>query len=239
MKLVIPFVLAFLVSAAVPGWPADERPGQNVAVDAAPAQRLLAAAQQMVSDFKVTRYSHKTFIDRECKICEVDCSGFLVALLKQTLPEHLRQIATRHKRPLAEDFYETFAPAEGGAPRGWKQVERLQDVEPGDVIAWIKLEREPGDNTGHVLLVEQKPTAVRPSSPKADAPDQFRVRVLDSTVHGHAHDSRPEGKSGIGRGTIWLDVDDDGQPIGFRWKSRNGKLHEVPIAIGRAVGVRK
>jgi hypothetical protein len=185
----------------------------------------------MVSDFKVTRYSHKTLIDRERSICEVDCSGFLVTLLRQTSPDHLRQIATTHKRPLAEDFYNTFAPDEREMPRGWKQIERMRDVEPGDIIAWIKLERELGDNTGHVLLVEEKPTA--------DSPDQFRVRVLDSTAHGHGHDSRPEGKSGIGRGTIWLDVDDDGQPIGFRWKSRNGRLHEVPIAIGRAVAIRK
>ncbi len=220
-----------LFSTALPRLFADERSGQRVAVGAAPAMRLLAAGRQMVSDFKETRYSHKTLIDREHSICQVDCSGFIVALLKQTSPGHLRQIATRHKRPLAEDFYETFASDEGEVPRGWKQIERMRDVEPGDIIAWIKLEKEPGDNTGHVLLVEEKPTA--------DSLDQFRVRVLDSTAHGHGHDSRTEGKSGIGRGTIWLDVDDDGQPIGFRWKSRTGRLHEVPIAIGRAVAIRK
>ena len=89
---------------------------------------------------------------------------------------------------------------------------RLSDVEPGDLIAWIKRDHEPGDNTGHVVLVEEKPTA--------ESPNQFRVRVLDSTAHGHGYDSRPEGKSGIGRGTLWLDADADGRPIGFRWKSR-------------------
>ena len=231
MKTAILLVPALLLSTAVTSLLADEPSGQRVAVDAAPAQRLLAAGRQMISDFKVTHYSHKTLIDREHGICEVDCSGFLVALLKQTSLDHLRQIATRHKQPLAKDFYQTFAPDDGEVPRGWKQIERMQDVEPGDIIAWIKLERAPGDNTGHVLLVEEKPMA--------DSPDQFRVRVLDSTAHGHGHDSRPEGKSGIGRGTIWLDVDDDGQPVAFRWKSRNGRPHEVPIAIGRAVALRK
>jgi hypothetical protein len=235
MKLVLLLIFAFLSSTAVPELSADDRAGQTTAprnaVDAAPSERVLATARQMVSDFKVTRYSHKTFIDRDRRICEVDCSGFLVAILKQTLPDHLRQITTRHKRALAEDFYEAFAPAEGDVPRGWKSIERMQDVEPGDIIAWKKLDREPGDNTGHVVLVEEKPTA--------DSPAQFRVRVLDSTVHGHGHDSRPEGKSGIGRGTIWLGVNDDGQPIGFRWKSKNGRLHEVPIAIGRAVAAGK
>jgi hypothetical protein len=231
MKMAISLVPALLFSTAVTSLLADQPTAQRVAVDAAPAKRMLATGRQMISDFKVTRYSHKTFIDRDRSICEVDCSGFIVTLLRQTSPNHLRQIATRHKRPLAEDFYETFSPDEGDVPRGWKQIERMRDVEPGDIIAWIKLERESGDNTGHVVLVEEKPTA--------DAPDQFRVRVLDSTAHGHGQDSRPEGKSGIGRGTIWLDVDDDGQPIGFRWKSRTGRLHEVPIAIGRAVALRK
>lgn len=231
MKRVIYLVPALLFSTAVSSLLADQPTAQRVAVAAAPAKRMLAAARQMISDFKVTRYSHKTFIDRDRSICEVDCSGFIVTLLKQTSPNHLRQIATRHKRPLAEDFYETFAPDGGEVPRGWKPIERLRDVEPGDIIAWIKLDREPGDNTGHVVLVEEKPTA--------ESRDQFRVRVLDSTAHGHGQDTRPEGTSGIGRGTIWLAVDDDGQPIGFRWKSRNGRLHEVPIAIGRAVAVQK
>jgi hypothetical protein len=205
-------------------------PAQTVrqSPDAALPQRLVAGARQMISDFKVTSYSHRTFIDRGRSVCEVDCSGFLVALLKQSSPEHLRQIATRHKRALAEDFYAAFSGTNRDSSRGWRPVKRLQDVEPGDVIAWLKQERQPGDNTGHVMLVEGKPTA--------DSPHQFRVRVLDSTLHGHGSDSRPEGKSGIGAGTIWLTVDDEGRPIGYRWKSRHGMLHQAPISIGRAVG---
>jgi hypothetical protein len=206
-------------------------PASRSAPDVAPSQKLLAAARQMIGDFKVTRYSHKTFIDRTRGICEVDCSGFIVTLLRQASREHLRQIATTHKRPLAEDFYQAFAPASGETPRGWAPIKRLSAAEPGDLIAWIKRDREPGDNTGHVVMVEEKPTA--------ESPNQFRVRVLDSTLHGHGSDSRPEGKSGIGRGTLWLDANADGRPIGFRWKSRKGQLHEVPIAIGRAVDLGK
>jgi hypothetical protein len=222
--LVLPlFVVNSLLVAA--------EPSTRIAAEQTPAQRLLAAARQMVGDFKVTRYSHKTLIDRTRGICEVDCSGFVVALLRQTSRGHLRQIATTQKRPLAEDFYLAFAPASGETPRDWAPIKRLPDVKPGDLIAWIKRDHEPGDNTGHVVMVEEKPTA--------ESPNEFRVRVLDSTAHGHGSDSRPEGKSGIGRGTIWLDVDAAGRPIGFRWKSRNGRLHEVPIAIGRAVELGK
>ena len=37
-------------------------------------------ARQMIADFKITRYSHRTLIDRDRGVCEVDCSGFLVAV---------------------------------------------------------------------------------------------------------------------------------------------------------------
>jgi hypothetical protein len=209
---------------------ADDRAEQAGGFDAAPAKSLLAAGRRMISEFKSTRYSHKTLIDRERGICEVDCSGFIVTLLRQTSPGHLKQIATRHKRPLAEDFYAVLAPAAGELRRGWQPIKRMDQVEPGDVIAWVKQDREPGDNTGHVVLVDEKPLA--------ETPHRYRVRVLDSTLHGHALDSRAEGQSGIGRGTLWLDVDDQQRPIGFRWKSRKGMLHQVPIAAGRAVAFR-
>jgi hypothetical protein len=226
------FVKLLLVGMLLAGsrpfcWAEPPKSVQTSPVASVP-ERLVAAARQMISDFKVTRYSHRTLIDRDRGVCEVDCSGFLVALLRQTSPQHLRQISTHHKRPLAEDFYSAFSGKNGERPTGWQPIKRVQDVEPGDVIAWLKQERQPGDNTGHVMLVEQKPAA--------ESPNQFRVRVLDSTAHGHGSDSRIEGKSGIGGGTLWLDVDSEGRPIGYRWKSRRGTLHQAPIAIGRAVG---
>jgi hypothetical protein len=221
-------VLAMLLAGSRLSSLADPAKPIEALANASISERLVAAARQMIADFKVTRYSHRTLIDPDRSICEVDCSGFVVALLKQTSPKHLKQIATRHKRPLAEDFYAAFSAPNGAGPAGWQPVKHLQNVERGDVIAWLKQERQPGDNTGHVMLVERKPMA--------DAPNQFRVRVLDSTAHGHGSDSRVEGKSGIGEGTLWLDVDGEGRPIGYRWKSRRGQLHQAPIAIGRAVG---
>jgi hypothetical protein len=221
-------IVGMLLASRCPlSWADPAKPIQTLADTSVP-QRLLAAAHQMISDFKVTHYSHRTLIDRDRGICDVDCSGFLVALLKQTSPKHLRQIATHHKRPLAEDFYAAFSPGNGERPKGWRPIPHLKDVEPGDVIAWLKQERQPGDNTGHVMLVERRPAA--------ESPNQFRVRVLDSTAHGHGSDSRVEGKSGIGEGTLWLDVDGEGRPTGYRWKSQHGTLHQAPIAIGRAVG---
>jgi hypothetical protein len=192
------------------------------------AGHLTAEAKRMIAEYPNTRYTHKTHIDRSQGICEVDCSGFIVTLLRHKSPKHLESINTAHKRPLAEDFVTAFAPKQGAPARGWKRVDRVADARAGDVLAWMKLDRVEGDNTGHVMLVAAKPVA--------ESPERFRVRIYDSTLHGHASDERTNtGRSGIGEGTLWLDVDHQGRPIGYRWKSRTGNLHNAPIAIGRAV----
>ena len=189
--------------------------------------KLVAEARRLIREFPITSYSHKTHIDRERGICELDCSGFVGTILKHVSPEHLAAIRTAHERPLAEDFYRAFA---SGGSRGWKQIHRVESANVGDVIAWLKLERKPGDSTGHVMVIAEKPVMV--SSSRA------RVRVFDSTLHGHAHDTRPQGKNGIGEGTIWLELDANGHPLAFHWKSVEIAPHEVPIRIGRAVPVR-
>jgi hypothetical protein len=194
-------------------------------------ERLVAEARRMIREFPNTKYSHKTHIDRENGICDVDCSGFIVAILKQVSPEHLAVIRTTHKRPLAEDFYRAFASEPPGRSAGWREVPTVQGANVGDVIAWLKLERKPGDSTGHVMLIAEKPVMVSPS--------RARVHILDSTLHGHAHDTRLEGRSGIGEGTIWLELDATGRPVAFHWKSVQIAAHEVPIRIGRAVPIGK
>jgi hypothetical protein len=210
--------------------PTGLRADETAVVPSAPARSLpavlAAAAQRMIAEYPETRYSHQTHIDKQRGICEVDCSGFIVTLLKRTAPKRLESIRTTHKRPLAEDFYAAFAPKSGGPARGWKPIERLADARPGDVLAWVKAERMPGDNTGHVLLIAQNPVP--------ETTERFRVRIFDSTLHGHAQDERTKtGRSGIGQGTLWLEADPRGRPVGYRWNSRTGTLHTAPIAIGR------
>jgi hypothetical protein len=209
---------------------AGEPAGAPSAPDRSPPALLTAEARRMIADYPDTRYSHKTHIDDQQGICEVDCSGFLVTLLKHKAPKHLESIRTTHKRPLAEDFYAAFTVKQGPPARGWKPIERLADARPGDVLAWIKADHVPGDNTGHVMLIAENPVG--------ESAEHFRVRIFDSTLHGHAHDERTKTeRSGIGQGTLWLDVDDRGRPIGYRWKSRMGMPHTAPIAIGRPIPV--
>jgi hypothetical protein len=192
-------------------------------------ERLVAEARRLIREFPNTTYSHKTHIDRQGGICEVDCSGFIVTILKHVSPEHLAAIRTTHKRPLADDFYQAFASEPPGGAAGWREIQNVANANAGDVIVWLKPERKPGDSTGHVMLIAEKPVVVSPT--------RARVRVFDSTLHVHAHDTRLEGQSGIGQGTIWLELDAKGRPVAFHWKSVQIAAHEVPIRIGRAVPI--
>ena len=203
----------------------------TLAADSSLSAKLVAEASRMIGEFPNTRYSHKTHIDREHGICEVDCSGFVGTILKQVSPEHLAAVRTAHQRPLAEDFYHAFDSQPMGESRGWKQIHHVESANAGDIIAWLKLERKPGDSTGHVMIIAEKPVMVSRS--------RARVRVFDSTLHGHARDTRPQGKNGIGEGTIWLELDPQGHPVAFHWKSIEIAAHEVPIRIGRPVPIRK
>ena len=120
----------------------------------------------------------------------------------------------------------------------WQQIAIAIDARPGDIVAWKNPAHKTGEhtNTGHVMVIDEPPIEEPSAGLLPDGEKAFRVRVIDSTSSPHADDSRAANQSGVGRGTIWLIVDAAGKPIGYRWKNPRGTLHEVPIAIGRAVG---
>ena len=70
--------------------------------------------------------------------------------------------------------------------------------------------------------------------PAEDGDHLYKVVVIDSTKTPHGNDSRKDGETGVGRGTLWLITNDAGQPVGYHWKLKTGKPHEMQIAIGRA-----
>ncbi len=223
---------AFLLSSVSANMAWGQRTN-GAAAPSAPAAApdvLTAEARQMIATYPNTRYSHKTHIDKAQGVCEVDCSGFIVSILRHKAPKLLAEIHTTRKRPLADDFYAAFVPRPGAPAAGWQPIARLADARPGDVLAWVKADRVPGDNTGHVMLIAERPIR--------EPAGRFRVRIFDSTLHGHAEDVRTNtGRSGIGQGTLWFDVDGQGRPVAYRWKSPVGQPHTAPIAIGRPVSI--
>jgi hypothetical protein len=225
--VLLSFVLAAL--GAMPGWaapptktPSKVPPKQRgtAATQTTLGEQMLIQGHQMIAYFgrsPGSKYAHKTNIDAASGVCEVDCSGFVGTILEQVSPFHLQQIIKPkgRARPLAEDFQTTFAAAATQGVPGWLGVVRVADMK--------------GEDTGHVVMLDAPPVAERSG--------QWRLRIIDSTKSPHGDDTRAEGQSGVGGGTIFLTVDAQGRPIGYRWKTSTGTLHEMPISIGRAMPV--
>lgn len=194
--------------------------------------RLHAAARTAVEGAKATRYEHSTDINGEAGRYICDCSGFVVYLLRQTLPLHLEAIPKEPGRPRANasNFHDLAArlPHTGEPHNGWSRVTRLTDTQGGDVLVWRHNDPKPG-STGHVMIID--------SAPQKQG-DQYRLTIMDSARSPHADDTRPAETSGIGRGDIFITVDKDLSPQGWRWSSPTGELHEESIFVLRPVDKR-
>jgi hypothetical protein len=186
-------------------------------------------ARRILGSIQSTEYRHATQIDEKKGSYYCDCSGFVGYVLNRTVgkDDGKGPLHDGDSRPVAMEYAKFFAaaPTKPGSNR-WQHVERLTDARPGDVIAWAHDKPMPG-NTGHVVIVDERPAVEKDGL--------VRVIVIDSTTKPQVDDTRAEGTSGIGRGTMWFTVDGDGRPVGYVRGSRDAKPKVEPIAIGRAL----
>jgi hypothetical protein len=186
---------------------------------------LVAEATRALDTMTASTYSHNTQV--EGTVYDVDCSGFLDYLLRRVDPNAFRELSTLTvRRPLANHFVDFLA---APTPRArWLRVARVQDLTPGDILAW----KRPADvfsmNTGHVMLVA--------SPPEQRDVDAWVVAVIDSTAASHGpRDARKiVHRTGIGRGVVVLDTDTSGTPLRYHWTDvRTSPGHVTEIAMGR------
>jgi hypothetical protein len=189
---------------------------------------VMSVVGRISETMTATGYSRGMRVDERRGIYEFDCSGMVDWILQKSAPiARSSSSAGLEHRPLAVDFYRRIARAPFDGERGgWRQVARLEDARPGDVIAWIKPPIIPSPNTGHVAVIVLDPVRV----PGHD--DAFLVRVADSTSLLHQDDTRV-GRNGFGLGTILVLTDDAGAPARYGWVGLRGWAFETPIAIGR------
>ncbi len=213
-------LICAIASVALFAVSGDATPASTDALSA----KILSEARRIHIELKKTEYSHKTQVDEKAGSYAVDCSGFVCFVLKKLAPQHYKDVPKgEHKRPLAANFFEHFMSQP--LVKRWRRIDRLADAQPGDLIAWRRDELTPGENTGHIVFVDAPPIR--------EGDGQFKVAVLDSTASAHGSDTRKEGATGIGRGTMWFSVDAQGRPVAYRWRSKSGTLREEAIAIGR------
>jgi hypothetical protein len=195
----------------------------------AATRRVHDEANRILESIRSTEYRHKTDIDENKGSYYCDCSGFVGYVLNRTVAKEDGKgpFHDGRQRPLAMDYEKGFAKApmkdEGRA--GWQRIVRLVDARPGDLIAWRHEKPKPG-NTGHVVIVDQKPVV--------EEDGLVRVAIIDSTTLPSS-DLKGKGKSGIGRRTMWFTVDKEGQPVGSVRGSRTAKPKVEAISVGRAL----
>ncbi len=194
--------------------------------------RILCQAKQILSSLKSTHYSHKADVNESSGSYILDCSALVCYILSLAAPESIASVPVdpNHRHAQARKFYETFSNAPTmSAKDGWQRIIRLMDAEPGDLIAWRKDPVAQKGDTGHIVIVLEKPVEEKDGA--------IRITAFDSSRGIHAQDTRREGTSGVGSGVMWFRVDETGAPIALHWSSREKKPVAVPIAIGRAIEV--
>ncbi|MFV8751121.1 hypothetical protein ACNOYE_11305 [Nannocystaceae bacterium ST9] len=192
------------------------------------AGKLLDLADEIDRTRKDTVYSHATHVRRSKGRYHFDCSGMMNWMLERVAPKALAALG--RERPVASSYVRVIekSPTDQ-AKRGWQRIAEVEDVRPGDVFAWRRPPSWPkGGNTGHVGIVLAKP------EPVPEFADAYVVRILDSTRWAHQYDSRGEGETGFGTGTILIMTDGAGSAIGYGWHgSASRGWNETDVVFGR------
>jgi hypothetical protein len=152
-----------------------------------------------------------------------DCSGFLLALFARAqYPTRSRMgfvgQSFSRKRPAAEDFVFSIE-----SEMGFRRIVDVRLMRPGDLLAHAMLDArdlQQTGTTGHVFLIDSEPRPIAPHPPVVEGTQQYEVSIIDSNEEWvGADDTRladPANKvKGLGRGTIRLYADADGEPVGW------------------------
>ncbi len=151
--------------------------------------------------------------------------------------------------PSAMDFANYFTGADTGMNRTnslWQPIAyqsssaasgSLSNVQPGDILAYSL---PPGNtDTGHVMTVYSIEELTRGQQSQAwpthlneftGSNRFFAVTVYDSSNVLHYQDTRVNGATGVGRGTVLVITDMNGAPVGFQFNENFVLLYVKPIA---------
>ncbi len=156
-----------------------------------------------------------------------DCSGFVSYVLHKVAPKHYSAVHDWERKtpyPQAKAYETFFAQLDTSSPQeGWIKIRNFRELKRGDIIAW-RIPKKPehkGGNTGHVMIVAEKPLEVKEVSLDGQQVRCVDVPVIDSSsvdhfapeeLPPHAHQ---EHRDGLGKGTIRLIIDSDDRAIGY------------------------
>ena len=220
-------------TSALPG-DDSHRPLERALTDAYipwDANEVLSTVGKIAETLNFSSYSAVTRVNVARGEYSFDCSGMADWVLCRAAPAACRSVRSAAQRPLARDFHRAIAAVPAGREHGgWRRIARVDQAEPGDVVAWIKPPEVPSRNSGHVAFI------VRAPAPLPGYENAYLVRVADSTSLYHDNDTREPGLTdGFGFGTILLVSDESGAPVAYGWVGTRARVFETKIAIGRAL----
>lgn len=204
---------------------------QSLYASTAYSPEIFQEAQKIFKTMKTTHYEHKTVIDESKGVYIVDCSAFVCYILNKVSPlaHSSLPIDKNHTHARAKNFYDYFKSLQNSTSSNshWMAILSIKELEKGDIIAWKYDPVLQKKDTGHVVIVHEKPVL--------EEPNLYRVRILDASKGKHANDSRAKEADGIGSGEMWFRVDTNNAPTGLHWSSKEKKESNHPIAMGRAI----
>ncbi|MBR7779897.1 hypothetical protein [Undibacterium rugosum] len=181
--------------------------------------------------------------------------------------EFAQQLKDRQKWPQAYVYQQFFATLGNGTAQGWQGVRDLRELRAGDVVSWCLHQHcvnAPPDSaqaadTGHVMiaagplqpldadalvqlqtLLQRKQSSLPPATAVV-----MQMPVIDASTLPHYADSsrsKMTGTSGLGRGNIYVALDEAGQALGiqfpgaaFRYTYRgpDGRQHTLHVNAAR------
>jgi hypothetical protein len=224
-------IAACLLTAILWSMPAAQAATEEVPQHLAYARELVVNVKSSNNQYKLGASLIRFPGDKDSGgyAVRADCSGFLLAIFVRSGYKTRASMAylgdpKNRKRPRAEDFVYSF---EQG--KGFARIRGVENIRPGDLLAHAMLEaadKAYTGTTGHVFLIDSVPKRIAGGNPEVPGTTQYEVLVIDSNEeHVGADDTRlafgPRGIAGLGRGTIRLYADAQGELVGWARTFRN------------------
>ncbi len=207
------------------------RDDEDTAPAVSGAMALYAEAQRELAVARHTAYAHTTGVDEAAGRFVFDCSGFVGYALRNAVPDAFAELqAATSVRPTSRDFVRFVQSLEARTtPSRWRRVSRVDELQPGDIVAWLRPQGSRARVTGHVMIVAAAPYEYPEGS------GEYVLRIIDSSGSRRAplgNTGTARRMTGLGVGRVVLVSGSDGAPVGFRWVAGGrARTYRSPVAL--------
>lgn len=104
----------------------------------------------------------------------------------------------------------------------WKTIRNVNDIEPGDIIAYARNLKKVTNSGQHMMIV---------SNSKKSEGKWLDVSVFDCTS-GHGSNDFRGSEGGLGEGIVGIEMNDDGTPKNIKW-SADSEPFDATVVIAR------